>query len=184
MFYQKTSDVQLKSWLYESPNGGENQECTPRPVGRGKGLPCPVPPRKKEALPRPAPPCENYQNLRGAAGQTWFQSIEIWKAITRKDPILSDKYLPHSQISWFPRFFAPPRTVDFSPALPHTPRRLSPLPRLAPHCGLKAPPRASLVKMPCLSQSESSGANFLCLFFGARIVTFFRKKVLTTEYGS
>ena len=56
-----------------------------------------------------APPCENYQNLRGAAGQSWFQSIEIRKAITRKDPILSNKYLPHSQISWFTHFFAPPQ---------------------------------------------------------------------------
>ena len=67
-----------------------------------------------------APPRENDQNLRGAAGQSWFQSIEIRKAITRKDPILSDKYLPHSQISWFTRFFAPPRPADFHtyPGLP------------------------------------------------------------------
>ena len=54
-----------------------------------------------------APPRENYQNLWGAAGQSWFQSIVIRKVITRKDPILSDKYFPHSQISLFTRFFAP-----------------------------------------------------------------------------
>ena len=53
------------------------------------------------------------------AEQSWFQSIEIRKAITRKDPILSDKYLPHLQISWFTRFFALPR--GFFPC-PTTPR--------------------------------------------------------------
>ena len=56
-----------------------------------------------------APPSENYENLWGAAWQSWFPSIEIRKAITRKDPILSNKYLPHSQISWFTHFFAPPQ---------------------------------------------------------------------------
>ena len=80
----------------------------------------PAPPRKKEALPHPVPPCEIYQNLWGAAGQSWFQSIEIQKAITWKDPILSDKYLPHSQISSFTRSFAPPRPAPqtFTLALP------------------------------------------------------------------
>ena len=41
----------------------------PRPENRGFAL-----------------PQENYQNLRSTAGQSWFQSIEIWKAITRNDP--------------------------------------------------------------------------------------------------
>ena len=69
----------------------------------------------------PTPPRENYQNLWGAAGQSWFQSIVIRKVITRKDPILSDKYLPHSQISWFTHFLGPtaPRPVNFSLAPPH-----------------------------------------------------------------
>ena len=58
-----------------------------------------------------APPSENYENLWGAAGQSWFQSIEILKAITREGSILSDKYLPHSQIRWFTSFFVPPRPV-------------------------------------------------------------------------
>ena len=74
---------------------------------------CPTPPHPAKRRLCPAPPCENYQNLWGAEGQSWFQSIEIWKAITRKDSILSDKYSPHSQISWFTHFFCPasPRPV-------------------------------------------------------------------------
>ena len=80
------------------------------PRGAGKRSARPTPAKRRLC---PAPPCENYQNLRGAAGQSWFQSVEIRKAITRKDPILSDKYLPHSQISWFGHFLAPPRPVNF-----------------------------------------------------------------------
>ena len=34
---------------------------------------------------------------------------------------------------------------------------------------------SGLRKSRNLSQSESSGANFLCLFFGARIVTFLKE---------
>ena len=90
-----------------------------RPAPWGGEKVCPTHPAKRRLC--PAPPCENYQNLRGAAGQSWFQSVEIRKAITRKDPILSDKYLPHSQISWFSRFFALPRPAPqtFTLAPPH-----------------------------------------------------------------
>ena len=43
----------------------------PRPAK--KGLPRPAPPRKKASL---APPRENWQNLRGGAGQSLFESLE------------------------------------------------------------------------------------------------------------
>jgi len=33
-------------------------------------------PAKKQVLPRPAPPRENWQNLRGGAGQSLFESLE------------------------------------------------------------------------------------------------------------
>ena len=57
-----------------------------------------------------APFRENHQNLRGAAGQSWFQSIEIRKAITRRDPILNI-CLTHKSVDL--RTFSP-RHVNFS----------------------------------------------------------------------
>ena len=68
---------------------------------------------------RSSPPCPVKVGKSCGAEQSWFQSIEIRKAITRKDPILSNKYLPDSQNSWFTHFFAPPRPVNFSLAPPH-----------------------------------------------------------------
>ena len=53
------------------------------------------------------------------AGQSWFQSIEIRKVITRRYPILSVKYLPRSQISWFTHIFYPaPQTFTLAPCIP------------------------------------------------------------------
>ena len=48
----------------------------PRPAPRKKGCPAPPRPAKKQVLPRPAPPRENWQNLRGGAGQSLFESLE------------------------------------------------------------------------------------------------------------
>ena len=92
------------------------QGCTSRPAPWGREKSCPTPQKGGFAL-----LCKNCQTLWAAAGQSWFQSIEIQKAITWKDPILSDKYLPHSQISWFTHFLGPtaPHPVNFSLAPPH-----------------------------------------------------------------
>ena len=53
----------------------------PRPVGQGNGLPRLAPPRKKEALPRPTPPCENFQNLWGAAGKVDFNPLKFGRQL-------------------------------------------------------------------------------------------------------
>ena len=58
--------------------------CLPQPMDSRDGRPAPprekraAPPRKKASLapPRPAPPRENWQNLRGGAGQSLFESLE------------------------------------------------------------------------------------------------------------
>ena len=50
----------------------------------------------------------------GRSGAKLISTHWNWTAITRKEPIFSDKFLPHSQISGFMRFFAPPSPVDFS----------------------------------------------------------------------
>ena len=104
----------LSTFIHHKKSG---MHASPRWAGKMSAPPRPTPQKGGFALPR-----ENYQNLWGAAGQSWFQSIEIRKAITRKDPILSDKYLPHSQITWFTQFFAPPR--EFFPC--STPPRSAP----------------------------------------------------------
>ena len=49
----------------------DGRPAPPRPAPRKKG--CPAPPRKKASL---APPRENWQNLRGGAGQSLFESLE------------------------------------------------------------------------------------------------------------
>ena len=109
----------------------------PRPMGRGKGLCRRAPTRKKEALPRPVKITKTCGVQRGHVD---FNSLKFGRIqfcrinFCRKDPILSDKFLPQSQISWFTHFFAP-----------HRPPR-----------GLKAPPRASLVKSISRLQRQKS----------------------------
>ena len=56
---------------YDLHQGWAPRPAPPRPAK--KGLPRPAPPRNKANL---APPRENWQNLRGGAGQSLFESLE------------------------------------------------------------------------------------------------------------
>ena len=86
--------------------------------------------RKQIRDARPAPPYPAKRRLcpvkitktcGAQRGKVDFNPLKFGRQFQGKDPILSDKYLLHSQISWFTHFFAPPR--------------------------LKARPRTSLVQM-------------------------------------
>ena len=86
------------------------QGCTSRPAPWGRKKVCPAP--KREASPRPA-----LWKLPRPTGQSWFQSIEIQKAITRKDPNYQSiyaRFCPASQIFTL----APPAVKKVRPVHP------------------------------------------------------------------
>ena len=59
--------------------------------------------------------------ITNTCGAQWFQSIEVRKAITTKDPIWSYNDLPHSQINqWIYVLFCPAPRI-FTPASPREP---------------------------------------------------------------
>ena len=84
------------------------RDARPAPWGRKKVCPAP----KREASPRPA-----LWKLPRPTGQSWFQSIEIQKAITRKGPNYQSiyaRFCPASQIFTL----APPAVKKVRPVLP------------------------------------------------------------------